>query len=264
MKCSSGFSPPTKGLFLAKKMSEAVPALEIKSEIDAEPPLRLEKPLPETPVSEEPFSAMEERFPAKSCQHIQLPIKETSEAVVLAASKTENGPKSLLEPERALPETPVFESLGSLASALAGWPPPTPKPATLSEPSRSVDNIQACKESDFQEPMERRENPLPASPSRAEIRNFSRPLGTPRAPLGSWRPPPSKVSRLPRQAGPIGYSRGGLVCPAMGEAATASPQLSSVNRGKLRGEHEHEIVCQKGEGYDSCRTERSCSGCGLM
>ena len=274
MKCSPGFSPSTRGLFLAnidlklncsaKEMSEAVPALGVKSETDAEPPLRLEKPLPETPVSEEPFSAMEGRFLAKPCQDIQLPTKETSEAVVLAPCKTKNGPKSLLEPGRALPEMPAFESLGSLASALTGWPPPTPKPATLSEPSCSVDDTQARKGSDSREPMERRENPLTASPSRPEVRNFSGPLGTPRAPLGSWQPPPPKVSRLPRQAGPLGFSQGGLISPTMRDVATASHQLASANGGKLRGEHKHETLCQKGEGYDSCRKERSCSGCGLM
>lgn len=266
MRHSLGFSPPTRGLFLAnidpklncsaKKMSEAVPAPEIKFQTGAEPPLRLEKPLPETPASEEPFSTIEERTSAKPYQEIQLLTKETSGAAILAANRPENGPKSLLEPERALPGTPALESLNSLASALTGWPPPTPKPATLSEPSRSIDDIQARKESDLQ-------NSLPASPSKAEIRNFSRPLGTPRAPLGSWQPPPPNVSRLPRLAGPFRFSRG-LICPTMGDVATASHQLASVNGGKLRGKHKNETMCQKGESCDSRQRGRSCSRCELM
>lgn len=273
MECRSSFSPPTRGLFLAnidpklncsaKKMFEAVPALEITSEIDAEPLLRLEKPLPETPVSEESFSAMEERFSAKPCQDIQLPTKESSEAVVLATNKIENGPKPLLEPGRALPETPAFESLGSLASALAGWPPPTPKPATLSEPSRLVTDIQARKESDTQEPMSRRANPLPASPSRAGIRNFSRPLGTPRAPLQSLQPPPN-FFRSPRLVGSSRYSHGGFVSPTTGDVATVPYRLSSVNGARLKGKHKDEIRCQKREDAGYQGKDRSCSQCRLM
>ena len=267
MECRSSFSPPTRGLLLAnidpklncstKKMSEAVPALEIKSETNAVALLRLEKPLPETPVSEVPFSAMEERFSAKPCQDIRLPTEESSEAVVLTANKIEHGPKPLLEPGVALPETPAFESLGSLASALAGWPPPTPKPATLSEPSRSVNDIQAREESDIQEPMKRRENPLPASPSRAKVRNFSRPIGAPRAPLQSLQPPPN-FFRSPRLVGSSRYSQGGFASP------TAAYRLSSVNGGRLKGKHMDGMGFQRREDAASQGKGRSCSQCGLM
>lgn len=204
MKCSSGFSPTTKGILLAnidpklncsaKKMSEAVPALKIKSVTDAELPLRLEKPLPETPVSEEPFS----------------------------------------------------------------------KPSTLSEQSGSVNDIQARKEPNSQDPVERRERPLPASPSRAEIRNFSRPLDTPREPLGSRPPPPPNFFRSPRPVGSSRYSQGGVVSPAAGDFATASDQLSSVNGGRLEEKHKNDITCREGEDAGPWGKDRSCSQCGLM
>ena len=273
MECRSSCSSPTRGLFLAninpklncsiRKMSGAVPALEIKSGTNAEPLLRLEKPLPETPVSEVPFSAMEERFSAKPCQSIQLPTKESFEAVVVAANEVKNGPKPLLEPGRALPETPVFESLDRLASSLAGWPPPTAKPATLSKPSCSVNDVQARKEPDTQEPMEGRKDSLPASSSRAGIRNFSRPLGTQQAPLQSLQPP-LDFFHSPRLVGLSRYSQGGFVSPTAGELATAPYRLSSVNGGMSKGKHMDEIRFQRREDAASQGKDRSCSQCELM
>lgn len=181
-------------------MSEAAPAPEIIYETNTEPPLRWEKSLPESPMSKQPLSAMAEWFPAKSYQDMQLPAKETSRTATPATSKPENGSKPLVKPEGSLPERSALESLESLALALVGWPPATPKPATLSESLHRVDDAKGPKVSNYQGPMKRSHHLLAETSTRAEIRNFSRPLGTPRAPLEFSQSPPSNVARPPRLA----------------------------------------------------------------
>lgn len=246
-------------------MSEAAQAPEIRYETDAEPPLRLEKPLPTTPLSVEPLSAMDEWFPAKSYQDIQLPAKKTLAAAIPATSKSKDGSQPLVKSEGMLPEISAFESLESLALALVGWPPPaTPKPAALSEHSHPVGNLKGREESDYQGPMERSQISLAGSSTRAEIRNFSRPLGTPRAPFEFSQPPPSNVARSPRLVGSSRFFRGGFLSPTLGDVTTASYQLSSENGEKWDGKHENKAPLQKREEDSSWGTERSCSLCGLM
>ena len=218
MKCSQRLLPSSRSFSLAnidanltspaKKMSAAAPAPEIRYETDAEPPLRLEKPLPETPMLEEPLSAMEEWFSAKSYQDIQLPAKKTSGAAITATNRSKNGSQPLVKPEGSLPERSALENLESLALALVGWPPATPNPATLSEPTHPVDDLKGPRESAYQEPMERSQNSLAESSTRTEIRNFSRPLGTPWARLEFPQRPASSVSRPPRLVESFRYSKG--------------------------------------------------------
>ena len=274
MKCSQRLLPSSRSFSLAnidanltspaKKMSAAAPAPEIRYETDAEPPLRLEKPLPETPMLEEPLSAMEEWFSAKSYQDIQLPAKKTSGAAITATNRSKNGSQPLVKPEGSLPERSALENLESLALALVGWPPATPNPATLSGPSHPVDDLKGPRESDYQEPMERSQDSLAESSTRAEIRNFSRPLGTPRARLEFSQRPASSVSRSPRLVESFRYSQGGFVSPTAGDRSTASYRLSSVDGGRLEGKQKNETLWQKGEDDDSRGKDRSCSLCGLM
>ncbi|KAK0511555.1 hypothetical protein JMJ35_006128 [Cladonia borealis] len=245
-------------------MSEAAPAPEIRYETDAEPPLWLEKPLPETPMSKEPLSAMEEWFPTSSYQYIQLPARKTSAAAIPATSRCKIGSQLFVKQEGPLPERSAVESLESLALAFGGWPTPTSKPATLSEPPYPINDGRVSKESDHQEPMERSQISLTESSTRAEIRNFSRPLGTPRAPLEFSQLPLPNVSRPPRLVGSSRFPQGRFVSPAAGDVATASNQLSSVNGGRFEGKHENANLWQKGDADDSWGKERSCSRCELM
>ena len=130
---------------------------------------------------------------------MQLPAKETSRTATPATSKPENASKPLVKPEGSLPERSALESLESLALALVGWPPATPKPATLSESLHRVDDAKGPKVSNYQGPMKRSHHLLAKTSNRAEIRNFSRPLGTPRSPLEFSQSPPSNVARPPRR-----------------------------------------------------------------
>ena len=244
-------------------MSEAAPAPNIRYETNAEPPLRLEKPLPETPTSNEPLPAMEEWFPAYSCQAIQLSIKKTCAAAIPATSICKIGSQPFVKPEVPLPERSALESFENLALALGSWPTPTSKPATLSESPRPMDDLEGPKESDSHGSMARSQISLAEASTRTEIRNFSRPLGTPQAPLEISQPSASIVPLPPRLIGSSRYSQGGFASPTAGDIPTTTYQLSSMSGGRLEGEQKNKILWQR-EDDDLGGKDRSCSLCRLM
>ena len=131
------------------------------------------------------------------------------------------------------------------------------------EPSHSVDDLECPKVSDYHAPRERSHCSLAESSTKAKIRNFSRPLDTPRAPLEYLQPPALSVTRQLRLVGSSIYYQGGFVFLAVGDVSTTSNQLPNVNGGRLERKQKNETLWQKGDD-DSWGKERSCSRCGLM